>query len=87
MLLNSSDLTIQQTAEVLQMPRSSVVRLLDNGIIPSHRARTTRLIRLTDLLDYKSTRNNLRHAHIRGMIRVSESLGLYDSDDFDAQES
>ena len=80
------ELTTQQAADLLQVSRPYLVRLLEEGKIRYHLVGSHRRIRLGDLLDYKSTRDSLRKANIREMVRVSESLGLYEADDFDERK-
>jgi len=78
--------TTQQAADLLQVSRPYLIRLLEAGKIRYHLVGSHRRVRLGDLLDYKSTRDRLRKVNISEMVRVSESLGLYDSDDFDERE-
>jgi excisionase family DNA binding protein len=80
------ELTTQQAADLLQVSRPYLIRLLEEGKIRHHLVGSHRRIRLGDLLDYKSTRDSLRTANIREMVRVSESLGLYEADEFDERE-
>ena len=76
------ELTTQHAADLLQVSRPYLIRLLEEGKICYHLVGSHRRIRLGDLLDYKKTRDARRQANISEMARVSESLGLYDSDDF-----
>ena len=85
-LHDEQELTTQQAADLLQVSRPYVVRLLEEGKIRYHRVGSHRRVRLGDLLAYKSTRDGLRTAHLREMVRVSEAFGLYEADDFDEQE-
>lgn len=80
------ELTTQQAADLLQVSRPYLIRLLEEGKIRYHLVGSHRRVRLGDLLDYKNTRDSLRKANISEMVRVSESLGLYESDDFDERE-
>ncbi len=79
-------LATQQAGDLLQVSRPYLIRLLEAGKIRYHLVGSHRRVRLGDLLDYKSTRDRLRKTNINEMVRVSESLGLYDSDDFDERE-
>ena len=79
-------LTTQQAADLLQVSRPYLIRLLEQGKIRYHLVGSHRRVRLGDLMDYKSTRDSLRKANISEMVRVSESLGLYESEDFDERE-
>lgn len=76
------ELTTQQAADLLSVSRPYLIKLLENGQIPYHRVGSHRRIRLGDLLDYKRSRDRLRKDHLNEIVRVSESLGLYESDDF-----
>ncbi len=80
------ELTTQQAADLLQVSRPYLGRLLEEGKIRYHLVRSHRRIRLSDGLDYKNTRDSLQKANIREMVRGSESLGLYESDDFYERE-
>ncbi len=80
------ELTTQQAADLLQVSRPYLIRLLEEGKICYHLVGSHRRVRLADLLDYKNTRDARRQANISEMARVSESLGLYDSDDFAERE-
>lgn len=77
------ELTTQQAADLLQVSRPYLIRLLEEGKICYHTVGSHRRVRLGDLLDYKNTRDARRKANMSEMVRVSESLGLYESDDFD----
>ena len=79
-------LTTHQAADLLQVSRPYLIRLLEEGKIRYHLVGSHRRVRLGDLLDYKSTRDSLRKANVNEVVRVSESLGLYESDDFDERE-
>ncbi|AEJ40121.1 hypothetical protein TPY_1941 [Sulfobacillus acidophilus TPY] len=81
------ELTTQQAADLLQVSRPYLIRLLDEGKIRFHRVGSHRRIRLGDLLDYKNARDRLRKAHLQELVRASEALGLYASDDVDERES
>ncbi|MDR0837722.1 MAG: helix-turn-helix domain-containing protein [Propionibacteriaceae bacterium] len=52
-------LTTSEAAQVLGISRPTLVRLLDEGVIPYERPRKHRLVRLADVLTYQ--RNNRAH--------------------------
>ncbi len=68
------ELTTQEAADLLQVSRPFLVRLLD----PYHKVGTHRRIYLRDLLAYKDERDRRRREVLTELRRVSEELGLYD---------
>jgi excisionase family DNA binding protein len=74
------ELTTQQAAEILQVSRPYVVRLLEQGKIAYRKVGTHRRIRLQDLVRFGERRDALRHAQLGELIRATESLGLYENE-------
>ena len=77
------ELTTQQAADLLQVSRPYLIRLLENGMIRYHKVGTHRRIRLRDAEEYRRVRDARRRAELQEMVRVSESLGLYDGESED----
>lgn len=71
-----SELTTQQAADILNVSRPYVVKLLENGKIPFHKRGRHRRIRFDDLMEYKSRDELDREKAFDEMIELSEELGI-----------
>lgn len=71
-----SELTTQQAADLLNVSRPYVVKLLENGEIPFHKRGRHRRIRFDDLMEYKNKDELDRAKAFDEMIELSEELGI-----------
>lgn len=74
----AQEMTSQQAANFLGVSRQFLVRLLDEGKIPFHRAGTHRRVYLQDLIAFRKERDRRRHEAIRQMARDAVKDGVYD---------
>lgn len=72
------ELTTQQAADLVNVSRPLLIRLLEAGQIPYHRVGTHRRIRLDDVLVYRRHRSEERRAMLAGMAAEAQELGIYD---------
>lgn len=81
-----AELTTQQAADLLNVSRPYVVKLLEEGTIPcTHTVGGQRRVRANDLLAYRARRDIERAEGLRELTRMGQELGLYPEYDLDEQ--
>jgi excisionase family DNA binding protein len=74
----ASTLTTQQAADMLNVSRPHVVKLIDRGDIPSHKVGAHRRVALDDVLAYRDRWRAEQDRFLDEMTADAEALGLYD---------
>ena len=74
----NKELTTQEAADILNVSRPYLVKLLEQGEIPFVKTGTHRRIRFSDLMRYKKHRDAERHRKLTELTQMSQELGLYD---------
>jgi len=72
------EVTTQQAADLLNVSRQYLVRLLDEGRIPFRKTGKHRRLRIEDVLDFKEKRDKDRRAGLRELSRMTQEFGGYD---------
>jgi excisionase family DNA binding protein len=72
------EVTTQQAADLLNISRQYLVRLLDAGQLPYTRTGKHRRLRVADVLSFKEKRDQERRAALDRLTELSEELGGYD---------
>ncbi|MDR0991257.1 MAG: helix-turn-helix domain-containing protein, partial [Propionibacteriaceae bacterium] len=70
-------LSTSQAAEILNISRTTMVKLLEDGKLPYEQPNVHRLVRLEDVLAYKQQRTAKRRTFLRDLTRDSIADGTY----------
>ena len=73
-----SELTTVEAADLLNVSRPHLIKLLDGGALPFRMVGTHRRLRLVDVLGYRDRQEAVAREALVGLTRQAEDLGLYD---------
>jgi excisionase family DNA binding protein len=73
-------LSTQEAADLLRISRTTLVRLLETGVIPFDKPSRHRKVRLQDLLVYRKRQRVAAEQALDDMVADAQRLGLYDAD-------
>ena len=74
------EISTQQAAELLNVSRPYVVKLTEEGAIPSRKVGPRRLLMLDDVMAYKKRMYGQRLEALNELTRLSQEMGLYDEE-------
>jgi excisionase family DNA binding protein len=73
----NAELTTQEAANMMNVSRPYLVKLLEQEVIPFHKVGTHRRIYLKDLLTYMEENDEARSKTLDELAALSQELGLY----------
>lgn len=74
------ELTTQQAADLLNVSRQYLVRLLDEKRLPFRKTGKHRRLRIADVLAFKAQRDKDRRAGLRELSQLTEEMGGYEAE-------
>lgn len=74
------EVTTQQAADLLNVSRQYLVRLLDENRLPFRKTGKHRRLRIEDVLGFKEARDKDRRAGLRELSQMTQELGGYDAE-------
>ncbi|HCB3568958.1 helix-turn-helix domain-containing protein [Escherichia coli] len=72
-----AELTTQEAANILNVSRPHMVKLLEDGMLPFHKTGRHRRVLFADLMKYKDQRDSDSNKAMQGLADLSQELGLY----------
>ncbi|MDR9469189.1 helix-turn-helix domain-containing protein [Marinospirillum sp.] len=71
-----AELTTQEAADLLNVSRPTLIKLLDDGEIPYHRSGNRRKVRFADLRHYQDELEHKRLQTLEELTALDQELGL-----------
>ncbi len=69
----NAELTTVQAAEILNVSRPFLIKLLENGTIPYHKVGTHRRVRMEDVMNYKEAIDREREAVLNQLVEETQN--------------
>ncbi len=71
-----AELTTQEAADMLNVSRPHLVKLLEEGALPFHRAGKHRRVRFADLMQFKVQRDQASEDAMAALAKQAQELGM-----------
>jgi excisionase family DNA binding protein len=78
LLPHSAELTTQEAADMLNVSRPYLVKLLDEGAMPSRKVGIYRRVKVQDVLHYQKQEKARREKILDQLTQEAQAMGLYD---------
>lgn len=71
-----AELTTQEAADLLNVSRPHLVKLLEDGVLPFHKTGKHRRVRFADLMQFKAQRNAASEQAMAALAQQAQELSL-----------
>lgn len=71
-----AELTTQESADMLNVSRPHLVKLLEDGVLPFHKTGKHRRVRFADLMQYKEARDQASEEAMAELARQAQETGM-----------
>lgn len=71
-----AELTTQEAADLLNVSRPHLIKLLENGALPHHKTGKHRRIKYVDLIDYKAKREAISESALEELSRQAQEFEM-----------
>ncbi|RUT09536.1 hypothetical protein DSM106972_000300 [Dulcicalothrix desertica PCC 7102] len=75
---NNREMTTQEAADILNVSRPHLIKLLENNEIPYTKTGSHRRIKVKDLMDYKEKKDSQCRQSLSEMTEIMQENGLFD---------
>lgn len=73
-----AEMTTQEAADILNVSRPHLIKLLDNNEIPYTKTGSHRRIKVKDVMDYKEKKDSQCRQSLNEMAEIMQENGLFD---------
>jgi len=71
-----AELTTQEAADLLNVSRPHLVKLLETNVLPHHKTGKHRRVRFADLMRFKAARDRMSEQAMEALAKQAQELGM-----------